>query len=46
MNCLPMEVEKKSTVLDLANKYSLDFFDLLSYLKEWKNKKLIKFVKI
>ena len=46
MNCLPMEIEKNSTILDLSNKYRLDFFDLLTYLKEWKNKKLIKFVKI
>ena len=46
MNCLPMEIEKNSTILDFSNKYRLDFFDLLTYLKEWKNKKLIKFVKI
>ena len=46
MNCLPMEIEKKVTILDLAEKYNLDFFQVHSYLEKWKNKKLIKFESI
>ena len=46
MNCLPMEIEKKITILDLAKKYDLDFFQLFSYLEKWQSKKLIKFKNI
>ena len=43
MNCLPMEAEKGSSILELSIKYKLDFFELYEYLVLWKNKKLIKF---
>ena len=46
MNCLPMEAEKKISILDLAYNYDLDFFDLYNYLLKWRNKKLLKFKKI
>ena len=32
MNCLPMEAEKGSSILDLSIKYKLDFFELYEYL--------------
>ena len=46
MNCLPMEAEKNISILNLAHKYDLDFFELYNYLIKWKNKKLINFNKI
>jgi len=44
MNCLPMECIKGQTIIDLSIKYKINFFDLLNYLKKWRDKKLLKFI--
>ena len=43
MNCLPMEAQKKISIMDLSIKYNIEFYELYEYLLKWKNKKLIKF---
>ncbi len=45
MNCLPMEIENGSNILNLSYKYKIDFFDLSKYLDKWVKKKLIKYSK-
>jgi len=39
-----MECIKGQTIIDLSIKYKINFFDLLNYLKKWRDKKLLKFI--
>jgi aminopeptidase-like protein len=42
-DCIPRYFNGKTTVLDIAEKHDLDFFDLLQYLESFKAKNLISF---
>ncbi len=43
MNCLTRYFDGKTTILDIAIKYDVDYFKLYEYLKKFEEKKLISF---
>ena len=40
MNCLPRELNGENSIVDIADKYSIPFFDVHKYLLEWEQKGL------
>ena len=44
MNCLPMHMNGKESIISLSQKYNLNHHQIYNYLKKWENKKLLKLI--
>ena len=42
MNCLPREIEKEKTIIELSEKFNLPVMDVYEYLMEWVSKGLLE----